>query len=148
MKLTATPLERPSRAKRQGLHYHYSYMHGWMFCPNTSQHWCSIWLDKQHIWWDIVLCPTVIFHTAHTKRQKHTKTETESKVIISDMQNYSMGLIVSAMLRRRNYWRVIIRERVIVLIVLIVLLLILSQCEYHIGTSIVIISCFDMYLFH
>ena len=40
-----------------------TYAYRWMFCPNTCQHWCSIWSDKQHIRWDIVLCPTVVFHT-------------------------------------------------------------------------------------
>ena len=63
MKLTVTPLERPSHAKRQGLHYH--------ICVGVdvlSKHVpCSpgavFWSDKQHIWWDIVLCLTVIFHT-------------------------------------------------------------------------------------
>ena len=41
------------------------YVYQWMFCPNTSNtgDWCSIHSDKQHFWWDIVLCPTVIFHT-------------------------------------------------------------------------------------
>ena len=64
MELTVTPLERQSRATTQGLHYHIcirvdtSSKH-----VPTVEHWCSIWLDKQHIWWDIVLCPTVIFHT-------------------------------------------------------------------------------------
>ena len=61
MKLTVTPLGRPSRAKRQGLHYHICVPMDVL--SQHVQHWCSIWLDKQHIWWDIVVCPTVIFHT-------------------------------------------------------------------------------------
>ena len=36
---------------------------GGRFVQNMSVHWCSIWSDKQHIWWDIVLCPTVLHWT-------------------------------------------------------------------------------------
>ena len=37
MKLTVTPLERPSRAKRQGLHYHICVWVDFVLpCPNTG----------------------------------------------------------------------------------------------------------------
>ena len=40
MKVTVTPLERPSRTKRQSLHYHICIQVD--VCPNTSQHWCRV----------------------------------------------------------------------------------------------------------
>ena len=47
------------------------YAYGWMFCPNTSQHWCSIWLDKQHIWWDIFSYVLLLFsHCLPYKREQ------------------------------------------------------------------------------
>ena len=57
MKLELSLLERPSHVKRQGLYYHLCVPMD--VCSNMSQNWCSIWLDKKHIWWDIVLYPTV-----------------------------------------------------------------------------------------
>ena len=61
MKLTVTPLERPSRAKRQGLHYHIC-----VPMDVLSRHALTLvqyLVGQRHIWSDIVLCPTVIFHT-------------------------------------------------------------------------------------
>ena len=83
--ITVTLLARPSRAKRQGLHYH--------ICKQMDvlskhvQHWCSIWLDKQHIWWDSTLCPTAIFHTGtkQTGQQQRHMFAHNNKIELKDV---------------------------------------------------------------
>ena len=59
MKLTVTRLKRPSRAARQGLHYHICVQVDVLskHVPTLVQYLVA---DKQHIWWDVVLCPTAI----------------------------------------------------------------------------------------
>ena len=74
MKLTVTPLERLLYATRQG--YTIIYVYRWMFYPNMSQNWCSIWSKKYNTWWAIVLRYTVIFlaelHDHHMQKVKIT----------------------------------------------------------------------------